>query len=667
MASTLKFARVSAAMPQPAPSTVENVYRLAQELSPIASVLFRIIRDERGVCVDLEWVHQNDAAARFNRLPSRSGCAGVRMLERSPSLRGSALWTGFERVARTGLPWQDEIYRAGDGMDRWFRVTAVRPDRQTVAVFFEDIHDRKTAESEIAAVVQRERTARAEVTEERLRFEALIANAPIPIALLRGPDLRYGIANRAYLGLFFDRELAGRTLREAQPELGPPGVIEVFERVYSTGERFEAKEAPIDLPSPGGVNEKRYFDFAVQALRDGRGQIDGLLAFGIEVTHQVRARHAAEEASRTKDEFLAMLGHELRNPLSPILTALHLMRLKGGAELTREQKIIERQIAHLVRLVDDLLDMSRITRGKLELRRQRVELDSVVREAIETASPLLEPRRQHLAVAVPRRGLTILGDTVRLTQVVANLLTNAAKYSNPGGNIDIRATREGDEVVLRVSDDGIGIAPDMLATVFDSFTQGPQALDRAQGGLGLGLAIVKSLVKLHGGTVHARSDGRGRGSEFTVRLPIASEGEGEDHDMDGAASRAEGVQGAARGSVLIVDDNEDSAEMLSEALAALGYRPRVANDAIAALKLVECELPEIAVLDIGLPVMDGYELARRLRAGPGGTELRLVAITGYGQERDILAARAAGFDAHLVKPVDLERLQMTLADFATAR
>ncbi|HEX4963959.1 MAG TPA: ATP-binding protein [Thermoanaerobaculia bacterium] len=383
------------------------------------------------------------------------------------------------------------------------------------------------------------------------------------------------------------------------------------------------------------------------------------LILAVQAREQVEGlREAAESANRAKDEFLAMLGHELRNPLSPILTALQLMKLQGPEGSERARSIIERQVNHLTRLVDDLLDVSRITRGKVELRTEVVEMAEVVAKAIEMASPLLEQRSHTLTVDVPTRGLLVDGDPMRLSQVVSNLLTNAAKYTPPGGHVTVRAEPDGGEVVLRVRDTGMGIAPEVLPRVFDLFVQERQAIDRSQGGLGLGLTIVRNLVERHGGSVLARSEGLGRGSEIVVRLPRAARSLELDDPLAAPASVSEakaGRDGAPR--ILVVDDNEDAAEMLVEALTRKGYETRVAYDAPAALRLAAAFSPDVAFLDIGLPVMDGYELASHLRNIPGLSGLRLIAVTGYGQESDLRKTREAGFHHHLVKPVDVADIE----------
>src|SRR5256712_1355205 len=304
------------------------------------------------------------------------------------------------------------------------------------------------------------------------------------------------------------------------------------------------------------------------------------------------ARERAEAASTAKDEFLAMLGHELRNPLSPILTALELMKLRGDGRITREQEAIERQTRHLIRLVDDLLDVSRITRGKVELRKEAVEVRDVLAKATEIASPLLEQRRHHFDVQAPPRGVRLQADEARLAQVVANVLTNAAKYTEPGGHIALAARRDGEQVVIEVRDDGIGIAPTLLPRIFDLFVQGRQASDRAEGGLGIGLALVRNLVALHAGTVEARSPGLGKGSTFTVRLP-AIEGA---REAESPAPRGRLASPAARRRVLVVDDNDDARLLLTDILERAGYEVLAADSGPSALAVVEEFLPDVAVL-----------------------------------------------------------------------
>jgi signal transduction histidine kinase len=367
---------------------------------------------------------------------------------------------------------------------------------------------------------------------------------------------------------------------------------------------------------------------------------------------EVRARKEVEQANRAKDEFLAMLGHELRNPLSPIFTALQLMRLRGGDVMLKERTIIERQVKHMARLVDDLLDVSRVARGKVALSRAPIEVAEVLSKAIETVSPALEERAHQLSVAVPR-DLVVDADDERLAQVFANLLNNAAKFTEPGGRIQIAAEARDGRAIVSVRDSGAGIDASQLPHIFDMFVQ---ARDGARGGLGIGLTIVHNLVALHGGSVTARSDGPGRGSEFIVELPLAAAGATARPESDSPPPLR---RGDAR-RVLIVDDNRDAADSLSEGLAACGHVTAVSYDGPSALQTAATFQPQIAFLDIGLPVMDGYELARRLRAQTA-SDLKLVALTGYGLDSDRDHVRAAGFHEHLVKPIDLELVEALIA------
>jgi CheY-like chemotaxis protein/two-component sensor histidine kinase len=388
-------------------------------------------------------------------------------------------------------------------------------------------------------------------------------------------------------------------------------------------------------------------DAEIQALQDRIRELEERLR---------AARATADSGTRAKDEFLAMLGHELRNPLAPILTALHLMKLQGPEGSERARNVIERQVKHLARLVEDLLDVSRIARGQVALELEPTELASVVAGGIEMAGPLLEQHAHTLVVDVPRHGLVVDGDSARLAQVVSNLLANAAKYTPPSGRITLRAWQEGDQVVLSVADTGIGMAPDVLPRVFDVFVQGRQSIDRSQGGLGIGLTIVRNLVERHGGTVSARSGGLGQGSEFVVRLRRSA------NDRLPRGTGAGGPASLARSGIriLIVDDNVDAAATLTQALTHLGYHARFAHDAPTALRVADELRPDIAFLDLGLPVMDGYELAARLRALPGLAGMHLVALTGYGQDADRARTLHAGFHHHLVKPVAMEELEAVI-------
>jgi signal transduction histidine kinase/ActR/RegA family two-component response regulator len=361
--------------------------------------------------------------------------------------------------------------------------------------------------------------------------------------------------------------------------------------------------------------------------------------------------------SERKDDLLALLSHELRNPLAPIVTAVHILKTRADGQPTKELDAIERQAQHLVRLVDDLLDVARLVRGKVVLERAPVEIAQVLSRAVEMVSPLLEQRRHSLDIHVPSVGLMVDADENRLAQVVSNLLNNAAHYTEAGGHIGIAARRVGETVVIEVSDDGAGIATDAMASIFELFVQGPSGSSR-KGGLGLGLVVVRQLTELHGGSVSVASDGAGRGTKFTVRLPVLPAGFVASAAPPAALPlpRTDTPQ-----RVLLVDDNDDSLGLLSIFVGSAGHEVVVARDGPEALAILDRFHPSVAVIDIGMPIMNGYELATRFRAHQGGEEPYLVALTGYGQTTDRERSRAAGFDEHLVKPVDLALLLRVIA------
>jgi signal transduction histidine kinase len=482
------------------------------------------------------------------------------------------------------------------------------------------------------------------------RLTSIFEHTPVGVAILRGPTHVFEYANREYLGMVGHRPVIGKPVREALPELEGQGLFELLDEVYRSGVPHVGRSAQVMIDRGGAQRDETFFDFVYQPLTED-GRVIGLTAVCFEVTELAKARRAAELANRAKDEFLAMLGHELRNPLAPILTALQLMNLRGVTGAERERQIIERQVKHVVRLVDDLLDVSRITRGMVQLRKERLRLADVVTKAIEIASPSIEDRRHTLQVDF-HGGLEVDGDAARLAQVFANLLNNAAKYTDPAGTIRVRTERVGDAVQVHVTDTGRGIAPEMLPRVFDLFMQERQDLGRVQGGLGIGLAIVRSLVEAHGGSVRAESMGRGKGATFTVTLPLAISA-APIRSVDPPAA----VFAPAPGSrILLVDDNHDAATVLADSLRELGHDVLVAHDGPTALVAVAEYRPQIALLDLGLPVMDGFELADRLRGESGLSDLTLIAVTGYAQEVDRRRTAASGFDLHLAKPIDVHQL-----------
>jgi len=377
----------------------------------------------------------------------------------------------------------------------------------------------------------------------------------------------------------------------------------------------------------------------------------------VHLTEREAHVRALREADRRKDEFLATLAHELRNPLAPIGNAVQVLRLRAHKDPTVDElaAVMERQVKHMVRLVDDLLEMSRITRGRIELRAEHVAIETIINSAVETSRPLIDAGDHHLTVSVPAEPLVVNGDAVRLAQVFANLLNNAAKYTDAGGRIWLTAYREGQAVVVSVRDSGHGIPAEMLPRVFDLFLQLPDPAARKHGGLGIGLTLVKTLVEMHGGTVRASSAGTGKGSEFIVRLPLLA-----DAPALAPAADAPATPRLPTRRVLVVDDNRDAAQSLALILNMMGLTTRVAASGPEALAALPQFRPQLVFLDIGMPEMDGHEVARAIRAMTDWRGLTLVAVTGWGQEEDRRKSQQAGFDHHLIKPIDVRALEAFL-------
>ncbi|MDB5955489.1 ATP-binding protein [Ramlibacter sp.] len=565
------------------------------------------------------------------------------------------LWPQVEPIVRRALEGQSEYYadvpftlrRKGLPEQAWFTFSysPLRDDAGEVAGVY-------CACTETTGLVLSQRHQRAEY----LRLRDLFQQAPGLIAIVREPNHVFDFANDAYLRLVGQRELIGKSVLDALPEVAGQGFVELLDNVYRSGEPYIGTGVAVSLQrATASPMEERFVDFIYQPIRNEHGQTTGIFVEGSDVTERVLANKALLEGERRKDEFLAMLAHELRNPLAPIRTAAEILKRPGvSADIVRRASdILSRQAAHMTELVNDLLDVSRVNRGLVTLRDEPVDLPSVLDEAVEQTQSWFGQRDLHFSADLAPGPLFVSGDRTRLVQVFSNILQNAAKYTPAGGHVSLTLRAERAQLRVAVADDGVGIHPDLLPHLFELFTQGQRTPDRSQGGLGLGLSLVKSLVALHQGTVCARSEGVGKGSEFVVLLPRAEVAE------DDRERRNVDAQGGAPGSalnLLVVDDNVDAAETLRLLLEMMGHAVSVAHTGTAALELARKCAPQVLFLDIGLPDMEGYELVRRMRLLPETAASTMVALTGYGQREDREKALRAGFDRHLVKPLSIDEL-----------
>jgi PAS domain S-box-containing protein len=497
-------------------------------------------------------------------------------------------------------------------------------------------------------LVFRDETEPRRAAEARLRLAAIVESSDDAIIgqTLDGVVTSWnGGAERLYG--YTAAEMVGRTLAALAPADHADEQPELLDRVRRGDHvhHFETQRVCRD-------GRRVDVSLTLSPIRDACGRVAGASKIARDITER-----KAED--RRKSEFLALLAHELRNPLAPLRNGLKVLELAADdpAAVAQARAAMDRQLAHVVRLVDDLLDVSRITQGKLLLRKEVLPLAAVVGHALELCDATVKQSGHRLTVTLPDEPVYVDADKTRLAQTVCNLLTNAVKYSDPGSGLRLAARREGGEAVLSVADEGVGLAPDMLGRVFDMFTQVDRTLEKSQGGLGVGLGIVKRLVELHGGRVEARSEGLGRGSEFVVRLPLAPPPA---VTPEGPAVEAWPVRTAAL-RVLITDDSKDAAGSLATLLRVMGHRVETASDGLAAIEAGAAFLPDLVLMDIGMPRLNGYEACRRIREQPWGERVTVIALTGWGQEEDRRRSRQAGFDGHFVKPIDLGELEKVLA------
>jgi PAS domain S-box-containing protein len=625
-------------------AALQTEMRARTILESISDAFFAVDRDWRFIYVN------SQAERLLDRQPG--DLLGRVIWDEFPGLVGSPFETAYHRVASERITLSVTSFYPDH--DRWYEVH-VYPAGDGISIYFQNVTERKGAEAEVERLTQ--------ATEQQRRiYETALSNSA-DFNYVFDLDGRFVYVNKALLALW-DKQLHEAVGKNFFDLDYPPALAarlqEQIQTVIKTRQPLRD-----ETPYTSAVGERQYEYIFVPVL-GADGSVEAVSGSTRDITDRKQAEKALRDADRRKDEFLATLAHELRNPLAPIQNSLQILKMPRIAAETieRSRDMMERQVHQLVRLVDDLLDVSRVMRGKIDLRRERVELSTVVARAIETVEPIMESQGHQLHVDFQAGSLPLDADPVRLAQVVGNLLTNAVKYTEPNGRIWLTAVRENNQAVLKVRDNGIGIASDMLPHVFDLFVQVDHTATRSQGGLGIGLTLVKNLVELHQGTVEAHSAGLGQGSEFVVRLPLLAEPQPvPDEKQNGSRGPAAASTGHR---LLVVDDNEDSAVSLAMLLRLQGHEVRVAHSGPAALDLAASYRPDLIFLDIGMPGMDGYEVARRIRQTPDLTPVVLAALTGWGQKEDRRRTAEAGFDHHLVKPVESKALEVVFADLKRA-
>lgn len=598
--------------------------------------VIEMLFDEHDAPVDFRYLEVNEAFASQTGL---ADAVGRKARELTPQIEPHWL-ESYGRVARTGEPASLEHYSSALG--RWFDVYAFRPDHSPtnrVALLFRDVTARRLTDDALRE------------SEERFRVLVEAMAQAVWEADPAGNLQSYSASWHALTG-----QHSAQWRKEGWLDAVHPDDREATRRQWFDG---IARRAPFELEyrivaADGSVHWSN--DHAAP-LFGSDGAVRKWVGMNVDITERRSAEEALREADRRKDEFLAILAHELRNPLAPLRTGIEIMRM-GRIDPERGERLhamMGRQVDHMVALVDDLMDVSRISSGRIVLDRHPVELATVIRSALEASDPIIRTKRHEVSLTLPAEAVWVDGDLHRLTQAIGNLLTNAAKYTEPNGHIFVTLERREGEACVRVKDTGVGIPPAMLEKVFDLFAQVDSAIDRRQGGLGIGLTIVRQLVELHGGRVEAHSEGPGRGSEFIVCLPLSATPRDE---LDAPHLRPAGVRPRR---ILVVDDNADAAQAMATMLGLLGHEVDVAFGGEPALRLAERVRPEVILMDLGMPGMNGYVAAQRIRETGWGRDVLLIALTGWGQQADRAASEQAGFDHHLVKPVELDTVQSLVA------
>ena len=633
--------------------------------------IIEMMFDDNGKPVDYRFLEINPAFEKLTGIPAEEALRGTPVSQLVPNFE-DRWYQLYGSVALTGQNVRSE--EGSEAMGRWFDINAFRvggEGSKKVAVLFNNVTERKKGEQE------RERLLN-ELEAERTKLAYLFSNAPAFVATLRGPKHVFELTNPAYLQLIGHRDVIGKPVREALPEVIGQGFFEILDNVFKTGKAFTGREVTVELRhEPEGPPVQRFVDFVYQPIFEADKAVSGIFVHGIDVTDQVQARKDAEQANRAKDEFLATLSHELRTPLNAILGWSKMMtdsRL-SGEDQHRALETIHRNARIQAQLIEDILDVSRIISGKLKLEVRPIELTAVIESAVESILPAAQAKEIRLQRVLDSGSSMISGDSNRLQQIIWNLLSNAVKFTPKGGRVQIRLERINSHVEIIVTDTGTGISPEILPHIFDRFKQADTTSTRKYGGLGLGLAIVRHLVEMHGGTVEAESGGEGRGSTFTVKLPLITL-----RSIDVMSSdKTERVHPSADRNVpfectpeleglhvLVVDDEEDGRMLVTTVLEKCGAKTTAVDSAASAFEALHTERFDILISDIGMPDEDGYSLIRKVRrlSSAEGGQIPAAALTAYARVEDRMKVLRAGFQIHLPKPVEPAELIAVIASLA---
>jgi PAS domain S-box-containing protein len=632
--------------------------------------IIEMMFDDAGKPIDYRFLELNPAFEKLTGIPAEGALRGTPVSQLVPNLE-ERWFQMYGNVALTGEPVRFE--ESSDAMGRWFDASAFRvggEESRKVAILFNNVTERKKGEQE------RERLLN-QLETERAKLAYLFTKAPAFVATVRGPEHVFELTNPAYLQLIGHRNVIGKPVREALPEIEGQGYFELLDKVFKTGEPFVGREISVRLQRElNGVPEERFVDFVYQPVFERGDSVSGIFVHGIDITEQVQARKEAEEANRAKDEFLATLSHELRTPLNAILGWSQMMMDSKVDEKAQRRALetIHRNARVQAQLIEDILDVSRIISGKLKMEVRPIELTPIIESAVESVLPATQAKEIRLQRVLDSGSSMISGDPNRLQQIVWNLLSNAVKFTPKGGRVQIRLERINSHVEIIVTDTGIGIPPKILPHIFDRFRQADASSTRQHGGLGLGLAIVRHLVEMHGGTVEAESDGEGKGSTFIVKLPLINL-----RSTEVTPREAERVHPRADSSVtfectpeleglhvLVVEDEEDGRMLVSAVLEKCGSKVTAVDSTHEALKALQEERFDILISDIGMPGEDGYSLIRKVRglSPDKGGQIPAAALTAYARVEDRMRVLRAGFQIHLPKPVEPAELVAVVANLA---